>query len=465
MKHQLTYLLLGMALCLASCGKDDVIFTYSPAEPRAGQTIIFSNQTSEGEEWAWDFGDGSTSTSKSPSKVYKRPGTYTVTLKVDDKASRTYAQTLTVIDTIPAINCSDSLVYYYEPVTFTANAYNPYSYDLSYHWTLPEGTVYTQGDSASHSITVFFTQTETELNIECQLTQGSTTWDLDTKVYIHDTKASALVIAEPGKLLHQRIYKNGFERAIPYSIPAAFVTAPTDLCIANDMLYIFNADNTAGGMLMRYGLATTRVDCILINAGTGEGQGFEHGFITGRYVYWTVGDRIYKALNDIFDQPFNAAATSMLLTSADGIGYGLSAGLSASGIALCNGIIYYAYPQGVHRFMASEIGSTPAEGSILTDKTITAMALDPIAQKIYFTTTEGLHVSNFAGNNIVRIDPNANGKSIAVDNTDNFLFWTTNSGVFYMPLVQTANNISAQQPVQLNDMAGVTALTIDNTKR
>src|SRR5262249_6083242 len=44
--------------------------------------------------WAWDFGDGSTSTSRDPVHVYAAPGTYTVTLKVtDDSAQSATIQT------------------------------------------------------------------------------------------------------------------------------------------------------------------------------------------------------------------------------------------------------------------------------------------------------------------------------------------------------------------------------------
>ena len=78
-------LLLTLAALMVACKEKEVIFTYSPEEPRAGETIKFTNSTAEGETWEWTFGDGTTATTKSPSKVYKRPGTYTVVLTVDKK--------------------------------------------------------------------------------------------------------------------------------------------------------------------------------------------------------------------------------------------------------------------------------------------------------------------------------------------------------------------------------------------
>jgi len=50
-------------------------------EAAVGETIQFYNE-SEGKftSWAWDFGDGSTSTESSPSYAYKEAGTFFVTL-------------------------------------------------------------------------------------------------------------------------------------------------------------------------------------------------------------------------------------------------------------------------------------------------------------------------------------------------------------------------------------------------
>ena len=83
-----------ITICLAltlivGCKKIDVDFTYSPAEPKAGETISFSNNATAGESWAWTFGDNSTSLSKNPSTVYKKPGEYMVTLMVDSAKQHT----------------------------------------------------------------------------------------------------------------------------------------------------------------------------------------------------------------------------------------------------------------------------------------------------------------------------------------------------------------------------------------
>jgi PKD repeat protein len=59
--------------------------TSSSTTGPAPLTVKFTNLSSESAtSWLWDFGDGSTSTSKDPSNTYSKPGNYTVTLKAKD---------------------------------------------------------------------------------------------------------------------------------------------------------------------------------------------------------------------------------------------------------------------------------------------------------------------------------------------------------------------------------------------
>jgi PKD repeat protein len=47
-------------------------------------TVAFSDLSTSPTSWAWDFGDGSTSTLQHPTHVYTTPGTYDVTLSVSN---------------------------------------------------------------------------------------------------------------------------------------------------------------------------------------------------------------------------------------------------------------------------------------------------------------------------------------------------------------------------------------------
>ncbi len=48
--------------------------------------VVFNNNSANGNDFEWDFGDGTTSTDVNPSHVYSAPGQYTVTLVVKDTA-------------------------------------------------------------------------------------------------------------------------------------------------------------------------------------------------------------------------------------------------------------------------------------------------------------------------------------------------------------------------------------------
>lgn len=62
-------------------------FTGTPTSGVAPLTVAFTDQSSAlPTGWAWDFGDGGTSTGQHPSYTYTQPGTYTVTLTASNSA-------------------------------------------------------------------------------------------------------------------------------------------------------------------------------------------------------------------------------------------------------------------------------------------------------------------------------------------------------------------------------------------
>ena len=135
----------ALAIMIVGCKKVEVDFTFSPTEPKAGQLVKFSNHSSEGEDWSWDFGDKTTSVLKNPHHTFTKPGTYTVTLMVDSAKYNTYSRTITVYDTVPSFVASTDSICHYTDVVLTANVYNPYGYKLTYAWDLPENCVITSG--------------------------------------------------------------------------------------------------------------------------------------------------------------------------------------------------------------------------------------------------------------------------------------------------------------------------------
>lgn len=81
------------SLPVDSSGEAPLQVDFSDLSQPGGQPIV---------GWAWDFGDGSTSTSPAPSHTYLAPGVYTVRLTVTDQAGlqSTTTTTVTVVRTL-----------------------------------------------------------------------------------------------------------------------------------------------------------------------------------------------------------------------------------------------------------------------------------------------------------------------------------------------------------------------------
>ena len=96
-------------------------FSYAPASPRVGQTVQFTDQSSDPdgtiEARSWSFGDGATSRAQNPSHIYRMSGEYIVSLTVvdDDGASDTLTQAITVTETANGDNQPPTASFTYLP--------------------------------------------------------------------------------------------------------------------------------------------------------------------------------------------------------------------------------------------------------------------------------------------------------------------------------------------------------------
>ena len=80
-------------------------FTGTPTNGGAPLTVAFTDQsTGSPTSWAWDFGDGGTSTVQNPSHTYTAPGTYTVSLTATNAGG---SNTMTKTDYITVQTCSN----------------------------------------------------------------------------------------------------------------------------------------------------------------------------------------------------------------------------------------------------------------------------------------------------------------------------------------------------------------------
>ncbi|MBL7825761.1 MAG: PKD domain-containing protein [Saprospiraceae bacterium] len=103
-----------------------------------GSTAAFTNTTTSGNSYSWDFGDGGSSTEENPTYDYGADGTYTVTLiATNDCGNDTTTQTLTIVtppsanfSAGPTVGCASLTVQYTNTSSNNATAFS---------WSFPGG--------------------------------------------------------------------------------------------------------------------------------------------------------------------------------------------------------------------------------------------------------------------------------------------------------------------------------------
>lgn len=104
----LSAILIGIfAFSLTSCKKEapklKASFTYSGGEVKAPAEVKFTNNSTDATSYLWDFGDGTTSTEKNPTKTYQEKGNYTVSLKaMSDEGTNSTGKNIRIYGDITA---------------------------------------------------------------------------------------------------------------------------------------------------------------------------------------------------------------------------------------------------------------------------------------------------------------------------------------------------------------------------
>lgn len=226
---------IALILLIVGCKKVTVDFSYSPSEPKAGESIKFTNNSSAGESWMWTFGDNSTSRTKHPTKVYRKPGTYMVTLMVDSAKNKTLSKPITIYDTIPTYLVSEDSILIYYDVTLTTNVYNPYGHTLTYDWQLPPHAVLQAGKLDQRSIEVYFT-TAGEHKVKLLLTQKDKVFEIERTLVVHAVEAPAIVMRRAdGSVMRQRLINGRLDALLQGN-----AEDEQALAIASDTSVIFN---------------------------------------------------------------------------------------------------------------------------------------------------------------------------------------------------------------------------------
>src|SRR5207249_2205979 len=84
-------------------GPPDADYTWSPSNPAAGQSVQFTDQTTNTPtSWSWDFGDGGTSTAKNPTHTFSSGGSYRVKLTASNASGSSLGEhTVTIAGGAP----------------------------------------------------------------------------------------------------------------------------------------------------------------------------------------------------------------------------------------------------------------------------------------------------------------------------------------------------------------------------
>lgn len=463
-----------LAVLLASCTTPITpVFTFSPDMPKAGQTITFTNATSDGELWNWTFGDERTSTVHSPSHVYTKAGVYTVTLMVDSNKNYVTAKEITVYDSVPSIYITENKVDYYATVHFKVLAYNPYGYEVTYKWQFSENAYSDSihsGIATCKEVPVYFVKHDQNEIVKLDITIGDSSYSVLDTFYVHNVKARSLLMAQAdGNVLRQRLFDNGLEDRLNTEIPSGNHTF--NISAENDKLYLFEAgsvfadplSSVAGDGKIRVVNMTDNSSSILIQNNTSNLHNFYNGFVGSDYLLWSdYYNFIYKtdknaSLGNFTYSGYDEQTTvPYYLVKVDRLGYygnGMEKGQINGSVAVYDNTYFWAKGgtgKGIYRFETSDILSTnvlvkgvnPQTGAILTDCAIRSFVIDPIHQMIYYSVTSpaekvGLWVCRINGTFPVRIDDspltdeNSYMTGIVVDNVSNYVYWSYNSPEFY----------------------------------
>jgi len=469
---KLTYVLLALSFLLFSCKTPiEPDFSFTPETPRAGQLVTFTNLTETGEYWNWTFGDGGVSTGKNPTYIYRKPGVYDITLRADSNDNYVTTKQITIYDTIPTIYIKPDSVIYYEDVTVSVLAYNPYGYTVTYDWEFSDNAVsesLTDGKSSASTLKVFFNKRDVQETIKLTITIGEKEYKVEKKFTVFNQPSRSLIIAgADGKIYRQRLFNRGLEVVQP----TAFTTGshPFTIQALDNQLYLFNAGSTVSseaselasktgdGSIVRYNMSDNTSVELVHNRNTTALNGFFSGYVDAANLYWSDFNRV------VYRQPLAAgpvgafewkgstdAQTTLpyYLVKADRLGYygnGLDHAGMSTGIYSYDFVYFWSKGgtgKGIYRFTAGDIlttnvveaGTPPATGSILNEFAIRSFSIDHINQKIYFAATApadkaGFWVANLSGSNPVRIDNAPVDDAarfitgIVVDHVTNKVYW------------------------------------------
>lgn len=302
-------------MSLVGCKKFTCEFSYSPSAPRAGEIVTFSNASTGADDYHWSLGDNATATSNSPTHIYKKPGTYTVTLCIirDKVQKKTCTHTITVLDTVPSIGTAGDSVFVFTPVTFRANIYNPWKKALTYAWTLPDDAVLLSESTAEAQVRCYFRH-EGEHTVSMTLTVDGQPSVLTCSKNVYPTPAPSVLCKTETLAYEQRWYRINGENVYADLIPTQSEENLRLLQSEQDSVYQYGDSLLTKAKVAR--LIGKEVHGFQVDRLAGKlyayGNGLWISAISGRYVRELVSEPVSAVKVD-------AAGNRLYWATADGV--------------------------------------------------------------------------------------------------------------------------------------------------
>jgi len=450
----LSLLLIASMLFVISC-KDDtppvppvqVGFKYSPENPVAGDLVTFTNSSNGGTSFAWDFGDGNTSTDKNPTHTYTKSGKYTVVLKVDNKDDQTYSKNIEVADALPIFSYTPDPIQAGIEVTFTASIYNPDNATVEYTWTFDPNNVVSDdlddnGSVKKDAVTIRFINANPSEPVTVTASLGGLDYTTTGTVEVKAQLATTLFYAEKGgDIFAKKLYTEGVSEVVDLGIEGGL--HPMTLSYSGDKLYVFDAgekikyssdtETTPGKIFSFKNDGSDYVTHLTFGLANYDDAFF--GSVVGDTIYFTDRRNDVTAIptslqngewgdsgNDANPDAYPALVVNNQLAYYSAFRNDIDGGPSYGWGALngtftkYKGLYYWAKNsnhKGLYIFSDNDIGVTdklpsdPGETVILFDYTVRAFIIDDVNQKIYFSSNKvnpGFYICDLDGDNITLID-------------------------------------------------------------
>jgi PKD repeat protein len=428
----------------------DVAFTYSSPsmDYLVGEEVTFMNTSVIGSTWMWDFGDGTTSTEKSPVHKFTEAKTFKVMLTVDGGKHK-LVRNVMISDIVPRVRVKSAtpfIIYNQTEVSFEVLVANPENLPLSFTWSFPKGTlgdaIDENGGSTSDSPEVVFRSVGSQkVNLVVKL--GERNLDavtINVKVN-YDKPAKTLYYAVKGGNIMSRKLIQDIDPSLNNSFDLGFRSGkhPLTLQFSGDWLYVFDAGTkfayvadplykTAGdGEIFVISHDGSKRESVIENFGGDTFMDFYYGYVDSEegQIYWS--DRregIMKTSVNTRNKKFTTDEFKYFVrnTRLGYYGNGIAWGNINGTFTKYNGQFWWAKNStgsGIYRFTENDILSRdrvegdpiPAAGALFVNlRKVRCFVIDPVNQKLYYSTNDDFrlrrcNVSDGTGTRTIDLAP------------------------------------------------------------